>query len=64
MSTFDRWDDSDPHLGADAFTAPKLFIKRQDGGLDIRYGREIVAISPEDTVRLTNLLNDSQRSLS
>lgn len=64
MSTADYWFDHDLEPGADALTTPMLFIKRQDGGLDIRYGREIVAISPEDTVRLTNLLNDSQRSLS
>lgn len=62
-STFARTDDEDADL-LDIHTAPKLFIKRQDGGLDIRYGYEIVQISPADTARLKTLLNDHARRLS
>lgn len=63
-STFARTDDEDDLDRFDALTAPKLFIKRQDGGLDIRYGYEIVQVSPADTARLKTLLNDHARSHS
>jgi hypothetical protein len=63
-SALARTDEDDDLDRFDALTAPKLFIKRHDGGLDIRYGYEIVQVSPADTARLKTLLNDHARRLS
>lgn len=49
--------------GDAAWAEAKEFIKRADGGLVLRYGREIVEISPADTDRLRRLLNDPDRRM-